>query len=64
MIQLHNYHMDAEKMRILAHISMYWIGINADIETHLKTVQCVLYDHGRWLVWIFSPYITKLPVVL
>ena len=37
--QLHSNHMGIEKTRLLACKSIYWIGINADIETHIKTVQ-------------------------
>ena len=33
MDQLHTNHMGIEKTRLLAYESIYWIGINTDIET-------------------------------
>ena len=35
--QLHSYHMGIEKItRLLAHESIYWIHMNADIEKHIQ----------------------------
>ena len=34
--QLHINHMDIENTKLLVHKSIYWIGMNADIENHIK----------------------------
>ena len=34
--QLHINHMGIEKTKLLVHDSLYWIGMNADIENHIK----------------------------
>ena len=34
--QLHINHMGIDKTRLLVHESVYWIGMNADIENHIK----------------------------
>ena len=36
--QLHINHMDIEKTKLLTCKSIYWIGMNADIENHIQTV--------------------------
>ena len=34
--QLHTYHMGIEKMKLLAHESVFWHNINVDIEAYIK----------------------------
>ena len=34
--QLYSTHMEIREMRFLGHESICWVGINADIETHIK----------------------------
>ena len=41
--QLHNKHMGVKKIRLVAHESIYWKGINADTETNIKTGQHISY---------------------
>ena len=40
--QLHINHMSIEKTKILVHKSLNWIGINADIENHIKNCSACL----------------------
>ena len=41
--QLHINHMCIKKTKLLMHKSVYWIGMNADIENHIKTVLHALF---------------------
>ena len=36
--QLYKNHKSIKKTKLLAHESVYWIGMNVDIETHVKIV--------------------------
>ena len=45
--QLHTSHMGLEKMRLLACKPIYWLGINADIEVHIKTMVQHIFDFSR-----------------
>ena len=40
--QLHINHMGIKKTKLLVHESIYWIGMNVDIENHINIFLCAL----------------------
>ena len=47
--QLHNKNMGIKWMRLLKHLSIYWIGTNADIESHMKNCStCPEFHKCSW----------------
>ena len=44
--QLHLNHMGIKKTKLLTCESIYWVGINTDIDRHIKIVTCVLSFSG------------------